>query len=166
MTKETAEPPPRRGSATAATPTPHHLLWGPNHRPVPAGSTGAEQSAVSLLGSRHSTAPPESPSETFSSLPLARHVPTLASGMLIDHSHQFLPWKAHLRPSDPFPSPATSPTLASGMLLAHSRQVCLRAFALAVPLAWNGFPGDRMPRSLTELSSLLSCPSIKRPCLE
>ena len=121
---------------------------------------------VAPLGSRHSTAPPESPSETFSSLPLARHVPTLASGMLLDHSHQFLPWKAHLRPSDPFPSPATSPTLASGMLLAHSRQVCLRAFALAVPLAWNGFPGDRMPRSLTELSSLLSCPSIKRPCLE
>lgn len=56
MTKETAEPPPRRGSATAATPTPHHLLWGPNHRPGPAGSTGAEQSADSLLRSGPSTA--------------------------------------------------------------------------------------------------------------
>ena len=38
--------------------SPHlrHLLWGPNHRPVPAGSTGAEWSADSLPGSGHSTA--------------------------------------------------------------------------------------------------------------
>ena len=95
---------------------------------------------VAPLGSRHSTAPPESPSETFSSLPLARHVPTLASGMLLDHSHQFLPWKAHLRPSDPFPSPATSPTLASGMLLAHSRQVLPQGLCTCCSLSLEWFP--------------------------
>ena len=35
---------------------------------------------VAPLGSRHSTAPPESPSETFRSLPLARHVPHTGLG--------------------------------------------------------------------------------------
>lgn len=57
VTKETAEPPPRRGSATAATPTPHHLLWGPNHCPVPAGSTG--QSRVLTHSSAWGTAQPQ-----------------------------------------------------------------------------------------------------------
>lgn len=57
MTKETAEPPPRRGSTTAATPTPHHLLWGPNHRPISAGSTGAD--GVLTHSSARETAQPQ-----------------------------------------------------------------------------------------------------------